>query len=109
MCLKVDPKDRLSANDLLDNELLRRRNSLKQELANDSVNFNASGSYSKKMIQKINIPKKRDFKMIKDMLPKNRFGQLSVDKITENRSYCEQKNKENVLNFVNTNKITRKD
>jgi hypothetical protein len=35
-----------------------------------------------------------------------------VDKITENKSYCEEKNKENkenMLNFVNTNKITKKD
>ena len=60
------------------------------------------------MIGKINV-RRRDFKNIKDMLPKNRFGDHSVDKITENKSYYEEKNKENLHNFVNSNKITRKD
>ena len=44
------------------------------------------------MIGKINV-RRRDFKNIKDMLPKNRFGDHSVDKITENKSYYEDKNK----------------
>lgn len=110
-CLKVEPKDRLSANELLECELLKNRNSLKEQLANDSFHLNSSGCYSSKMISKINLPRRRDFRQIKDQLPKNRFGNHSVDKITENKSVCEEKekNKENMLNFVNSTKITRKD
>ena len=71
--------------------------------------MNSSGSYSCKIIGKINV-RRRDFKNIKDMLPKHRFGDHSVDKIAENKSsYYEDKNKENLHNFVNSNKITRKD
>ena len=88
-CLRVDPKDRLSANDLLDSELLKKRNSLKGQLVNDSFHMNSSGCYSSKMINKINVPRRRDFRNIKDQLPKNRFGNHSVDKITENKSMCE--------------------
>lgn len=108
LCLKVDPRDRPSANELLDNELLKRRNSLKEQLANDSLNLSSSGSYSCRMINKINV-RRRDIKSIKDMLPKHKFGDHSVDKIMDNKSCCEDKNKENNLNFVNSNKITRKD
>lgn len=61
------------------------------------------------MINKINVPRRRDFKNIKEQLPKHRFGDHSMDKITENKSFCEEKNKENLLNFVNSSKITRKD
>jgi hypothetical protein len=44
------------------------------------------------------------------MLPKNRFGECSVDKISsDNRSVADLKDKENVLNFLNSNKVTRKD
>ena len=108
MCLKVDPKERLSANDLLECDLLKRRNSLKDQLNDDSVNLNNSGSYSCKIIGKISV-RRRDFKNIKEMLPKNKFGDHSVDKVMENKSMCNDKNKENTLNFVNSNKITRKD
>lgn len=108
LCLKVDPRDRLSANELLENDLLKKRNNLKDQLVNDSINLSSSGSYSCKMIGKINI-RRRDLKNLKDMLPKNRFGDHSVDKIAENKSFCEEKNKENLHNFVNSNKITRKD
>jgi len=88
LCLKVDPKDRLSANDLLENELLKRRNSLKEQLVNDSINLSSSGNYSCQMISKINV-RRRDIRNIKGMLPKHRFGDHSVDRITtENRSYC---------------------
>ena len=41
------------------------------------------------MINKINVPKRRDFKNIREMLPKNRFGEHSVDKIQENKSFYE--------------------
>jgi len=108
LCLKVDPRDRLSASDLLENDLLKKRNSLKEQLNNDSVNLSSSGSYSCKMIGKFNV-RRRDLKNIKDMLPKHRFGDHSVDKIMDNKSVCEEKNKENLHNFVNSNKITRKD
>ena len=108
MCLKVDPKERLSANELLECDLLKRRNSLKDQLNNDSVNLSNSGSYSCKIIGKISV-RRRDFKNIKEMLPKNKFGDHSVDKVMENKSMCDDKNKENTLNFVNSNKITRKD
>ena len=81
LCLKVDPRDRLSANELLENDLLKKRNNLKEQMANDSLNLSSSGSYSCKMIGKFNV-RRRDFKNIKGMLPKHRFGDHSVDKIT---------------------------
>lgn len=62
----------------------------------------------KQLLEKILAPKK-NFKNIKDRLPKNRFEEHSMDKIIENKSTYDEKNKENVLNFINTNKITRKD
>jgi NIMA (never in mitosis gene a)-related kinase len=109
LCLRVDPRDRMNASELLENELIKKRHLLKEQLVNDSVTLNSSGSYSRKLIGKINLPKRRDFRNIKEMLPKHRFGE-SVDKITENKSTTfEEKNKENVLNFVNTGKVTRKD
>ena len=111
MCLKVDPKDRLSASELLDNDLLKRRNSLKDHFVNDSMNLSSSGNYSCQMISKINV-RRRDIRNIKGMLPKHKFGDHSVDKITENKSYCEEKNKENSINshnFIQSSKITKKD
>lgn len=78
-------------------------------MANDSINLNSSGSYSCKIMNKINVPRRRDFRNIKDILPKNRFGENSVGKIIENKSCYTEKNKENVFNFVNSSKVTRKD
>ena len=71
--------------------------------------MNTSGSYSCKIMGKINVPRRRDFRNIKEMLPKHRFGENSVGKIMDNKSCCSEKNKENVFNFVNSNKITKKD
>lgn len=86
---------------------MKRRNFNSKEPLSESTSFTNS---SNKLLEKIQLPSRRDFKNIKLRLPKNRFGEGSVDKLTtENRSFCEEKNKENVLNFVNTNKITRKD
>jgi hypothetical protein len=43
-----------------------------------------------KLLEKINVPRKRDFRIIKDKLPKNRF---SVDKMMTNNSYTEERDK----------------
>jgi hypothetical protein len=43
-----------------------------------------------RLLDKISVPKKRNFKVIKDRLPKNRF---SVGKITSNNSFEVDKGK----------------
>ena len=40
-------------------------------------------------------------------MPKNRFD--SLDKVKENRSFCDSKEKENIVNFTGTNRITKKE
>ncbi len=45
---------------------------------------NNTGKGEFKLLEKITVPRKRDFRIIKDRLPKNRF---SADKIMSNCSY----------------------
>ena len=59
LCLKVDPRDRLSANDLLENDLLKKRNNLKEQLVNDSINLSSIEIYRCRMLSKINV-RRRD-------------------------------------------------
>ena len=61
------------------------------------------------LLERILPPRRKEFRNINERLPKNRFEEHSVDKIAENRSYCEEKNKENVVSATNTGKITKKD
>lgn len=106
LCLKVDPKERLSASELLENDLLRRRGLSNQGM---SESMNNSTLTRKLLLEKILPPRRKDFRNINDRLPKHKFEEHSVDKIAENRSYCEEKNKENVASVANTGKITKKD
>jgi serine/threonine protein kinase len=82
LCLKVDPKERLSATELLENDLIKKRSIVPKEPMSESITMNNS-SYSRRLLlEKILPPKKRDFKNIKDRLPKNRFEEKSMDKIS---------------------------
>jgi serine/threonine protein kinase len=106
--LKVDPKDRLSATELLEHDLIKGRETLTKEMT-ESISLNNSSFTRKVLLEKIMPPRKKDFRNIRDKLPKNRFENSSVDKISENKSCYEEKSKENLYNFVNSNRITRKD
>jgi NIMA (never in mitosis gene a)-related kinase 1/4/5 len=106
LCLKVDPKDRPAAAELLENDLLRRRAGHSQGMS-ESACLNSSLT-RKLLLEKIVPPRRKDFRNINERLPKHKF-EHSVDKISENRSYCEEKNKENVGSVANTGKITKKD
>lgn len=109
LCLKVDPKERPSATELLENDLLRRRGlgSGKEGMSESAMN--SSSVARKLLLEKILPPRRKDFRNIRERLPKNKFEEHSVDKISENRSYCEDKNKENVASVANTGKITKKE
>jgi hypothetical protein len=72
-----------------------------KECLTDSLCSNAGNS--RKLLDKIQLASRRDFKNIRLRLPRHRFEEHSVDKLSENRSYCDEKNKENVLNFTNKN------
>lgn len=88
LCLKVDPKDRLSASDLLDNELLLRRVGkevvVKEGLAESGLQ--SSTMTRRLLLEKILPPRRKDFRNINERLPKHKFEE-SVEKV-ENRSYC---------------------
>jgi hypothetical protein len=71
--------------------------------------MNSSSVARKLLLEKILPPRRKDFRNIRERLPKNKFEEHSVDKISENRSYCEDKNKENVASVANTGKITKKE
>lgn len=84
-CLRVDAKERPSAE-----ELLKDCHFEKMQEEEGSMR----GSF--KLIEKIQAPRKRDFRIIKDRLPRNKF---SVDKIIDNSSCFSEKerNKENLV------------
>ena len=91
MCLNVDPNTRSSAEELLKASSFLQMKESNQILENKS---------SFQLFERINVPRKKDFRIIKDRLPKNRF---SVDKIMTNSSYMSDK--ENNQNLANTLKI----
>jgi NIMA (never in mitosis gene a)-related kinase len=109
LCLKVDPKERPSATELLENDLLRRRGLGSGKEGMSESGMNSSSVARKLLLEKILPPRRKDFRNIRERLPKNKFEEHSVDKISENRSYCEDKNKENVASAANTGKITKKE
>lgn len=75
----------------------------------ESACLNSSNLTRKMLLEKILPPRRKDFRNINERLPKHKFEEHSVDKIAENRSYCEEKNKENTISVANTSKITKKD
>jgi NIMA (never in mitosis gene a)-related kinase len=66
MCLHVNQKERPSADDLLNCSEFRK-------YFEDPV-FGASRCSSVQLIEKIRAPKKREFRIIKERLPKSRFS-----------------------------------
>ena len=108
LCLRVDPKDRLSAGALLEHDLMKKRFASMDE---NTIDQSLSGSSSRRLLEKITAPRKREFRIIKDRLPKNRFETSASTKILDNNSCCEykEKDKENMHNFVNSTKVTKKD
>lgn len=77
----MDPKDRPSAEELLKDPRFSMKT--EEELTN-------RGSF--KLLDKIEAPRKRDFRIIKDRLPRNKF---SMDKIG-NHSACMSEKDRNV-------------
>lgn len=77
LCLKVDPKERLSANDLLENELLLRRagKDMKEGGKETLIDSGLQGSTMTRrlLLEKILPPRRRDFRNINERLPKNKF------------------------------------
>ena len=70
--MKVDPKDRLSAKELLDHEIMKKRTFVKENVSTEPAYGSSTGI--RKLIEKISVPRRRDFRNIKDFLPKHRFG-----------------------------------
>ncbi len=58
-----------------------------------------------KLLDRINVPRKRDFRIIKDKLPKHRF---SVDKAFSNCSTLSYKDKQNIPNLNSTTIVNTK-
>jgi hypothetical protein len=89
--------------------LLKRRGlgSAKEGMTESAMD--SSSVTRRLLLERILPPRRKEFRNINERLPKNRFEEHSVDKIAENRSYCEEKNKENVVSATNTGKITKKD
>ena len=94
MCLRVNPRERPSADALLEHlEVNKHFNTITD-----------STSSSFKILEKIQAPKKREFRIIKERLPRSRFP---LEKKTSNTR--EIVDKENISNHsVNRTKIAKK-
>lgn len=69
----------------------------------NEISHNNDSKSEFKLLERIIAPRKKDFRIIKDKLPKNRFS--SVDKIMTNSSYMDDRDKENNPNLSNSVKI----